>query len=297
MFGITTFAQSPFAALGGNAYNQSVSESVAATDDFIGVIAYASNIAESIAAADTQDVAQGFAVAIGESTGPVDTPSTSLLAVAFVEDSLAQTDNYEQLSGKFVDMDESMAVADAYTLSNSIFNAVVPESTTPSDTDSSTGLILIEEVDEVMSVADTQAAIRVLSTAVAESIASLDGYTETQDLAASIVESAAVGLIVGAAYTGNVDIAEATTPVDDVTGQRQFDYFISESVAPADAQNGAFNYIVAVAESMIAADNTTFTVNTRALPTGILITISVNNVNVWGDINDGTSPNWVQIND
>jgi hypothetical protein len=297
MFGITTFAQSPFAALGGNAYNQSVSESVATADDFIGVIAYASDIAESMAVADAQAVIQGFAVAINESTGPVDTPSTTLLAESFVEDSIAQTDVYEQLSGKFVNMDDSITVADAYTLSNSIFNAVVAEIQNPDDTVSSTGLILFEEQDETMGVADTQAAIRVVSAAVAESIANLDAYTETRALAAVIAEDTHADDIVGVAYTGNVAISELTAPVDAVGGQRQFDYFISESVAPADAQAGVFNYVVAVAETMAAADNTTFTVNTRALPTGILITISLSNVNVWGDIDDDADPNWVQIND
>jgi len=297
MFGITAFAQSPFAALGGNAYNQSVSESAAATDDFVGLIAYAFNVAESIAAAETQATSQNTSALINESTGPVDTPSTTLLAVGFVEDSIDQTDNYEQLTGTFVDISESISLTENYALSNSIFAATVAESQIPDDIVSSTGFIIFEDQNETISVSDTQAAITLLSAAVAESIVSLDAYTQTRDLVASITESSAVGIIVDAQLNANSDISEAVTPDDAVAATRVFDYFISESVTPEDAQAGIFNYVAEVAESMAAADNMTFTVNTRALPTGILITISVNNVNVWGNINDNSSPNWVQIND
>ena len=298
MFGITTFAQSPFAALGGNAYNEEVSESVATSDSFVNVLVQALDIAESIEAADTQAVTQVLAALQNEDISPVDTPATTLLAVAFVDESIAAADSIEQITGKFVNMDDSMGVADNYALSNNIFNVAVPESTTPSDTDSSTGLILVEEVDETMGAADTQAVTQALVAAVAESIASLDAYTETRDLAAAIAESSAIGLIVGAANNGNSDVSESITTADAFTGARVFSFFINESVAPADAQVGIINFVTSiVAESLAAADNITFTVDTRALPTGVLITLSVNNVNVWGNINDDSNPNWVIIQD
>jgi hypothetical protein len=68
-------------------------------------------------------------------------------------------------------------------------------------------------------------------------------------------------------------------------------------VSAADTQAGVFNFVATVAETVAAADNMTFTVDARALPTGILITISVTNVNVWGNIDDNSNPNWVIIND
>lgn len=189
MFGITAFAQAPFAALGGNVYNQALSESVAPADSVVSVLVHAPAISESIAVVDTQSVTQGLAAAISESASPSDTPSTTQIRVAFVVESVAESDVYDQIAGKFVTMSDSISVVDDYALSNNIFNVTVPEATTPSDTDSSTGLILVEEVDEVMGVADTQAVTQALAAAINESIASLDAYTETRDLVASIAEN------------------------------------------------------------------------------------------------------------
>ena len=216
MFGITTFAQSPFAALGVSAFNEAQSESIAVADAVVASIIRSAAIAESMGVADLQRVI-GAPDPVFESTTP----------------------------------------NDSYGVSNNVFNVLVAESTTPSDTDSSTGIIFTEEMEETVGAAD--------------SIASTANFISA--------------------------VSESTTPSDAFTGERVFNYFISESVAAADAQAGIFNYAVAVAETMAAADNMTFTVNTRALPTGILITISLSNVNVWGDINDDADPNWVQIND
>jgi hypothetical protein len=216
MFGITTFAQSPFAALGVSSFNETQSESIAVADAVVASIIRSAVIAESMGVADLQRVI-GAPDPVFESTTP----------------------------------------NDSYGVSNNIFNVLVAESTTPSDTDSSTGIILTEEVDETVGIADS--------------------ISFTASLAA--------------------DIAESITPDDAFTGERQFNLFISESVSAADTQAGVFNFVATVAETVAASDNMTFTVDTRALPTGILITISVTNVNVWGNIDDNSNPNWVQIND
>jgi len=216
MFGITTFAQSPFAALGVSVFNEAQAESIAAADAVAAVVINTSAIAESTGAVDLQRV--------------IGAPDPVL---------------------------EAVLPEDAYSVSNNIFNVLVAESTTPSDTDSSTGIILTEEMDETVGIADS--------------------ISFTASLAA--------------------DISESITTADAFTGERQFNLFISESVSAADTQAGVFNFVATVAETVAAADNMTFTVDTRALPTGILITISVTNVNVWGNIDDDSNPNWVIIND
>ena len=216
MFGITTFAQSPFAALGVATYNQTVSESIAVSEAQTNVLLQNDAVVESTVITDIQSV-----------------PGAPELVA------------------------ESIALSDAYSLSNNIFNALVSESTTPSDTDSSTGVIFSEEVDEVNGISDS----------------------------------------IAAAQTHITDVAESVTTSDAFTGERVFNYFISESVSAADVQDGVFNFVAMVAESVSPADNVTFTVDTRALPTGVLITISVTNVNVWGNIDDASNPNWVIIND
>lgn len=216
MFGLTTFAQSPFAALGVSSFNETQSESIAVADAVVASIIHSSAIAESMGAVDLQRVI-GAPDPVFESTTP----------------------------------------NDAYGVSNNIYNVLVAESTTPSDTDSSTGIIFTEEMDETLGAAD--------------SIASTANFISA--------------------------ISESTTPSDAFTGERVFNYFISESVSPAEAQAGVFNFVATVAETFAATDNMTYTVDTRALPTGVLITLSVNNVNVWGNINDDSNPNWVIIKD
>ena len=217
MFGITAFAQSPFAALGGNVYNQSLSESVASADVVSISLTQAPTIFEFISVVDTQVSDQTLAALISESTSSVDTLSNILLGVAFQDESMLAAENIAQLTGKFVTVADSVSTNDTFAVINNVFNITVSEATTPSDTDSSSGLILIEEVDEVMDIVDTK--------------------------------------------------------------------------------TGVFVFGRGVAESVAVADNMTFAASTKAFPTGVVINLSVNNVNVWGDINDDADPNWVIIQD
>lgn len=297
MFGLTAFSQSPFSALGGTVYSRSISESVAPADSIVGVLVQASAIAESVAAADTQNLAQVLGAAISESMAPADTQVPTQIRVATYAESMAVTDAQEQLTGKFVFMAESVAASDAYTLSNNTFNAVVPETMNAGDTVSSTGLILFEEVDETVGIAESIAVAQALVAAISESIASLDAYAKTSILPVNISEETHPEPVINAANNANSAVSESVATSDAFTGQRVYNYFISESVSAADAQTGVFNFTTTVAETLAAADNMTYTVDTRALPTGILITISVNNVNVWGPIDDDSNPNWVVIND
>lgn len=297
MFGITAFAQAPFAALGGNTYNQNLSDSVASADvvslDFI----QATNIAESIASADTQTTTQDLVALQNESIGPVDTPSATQIRVAFQAESMLAAENITELTGKFVNMSESVALGDDYALSNNIFGVSVSESTTPSDIDSSTGIVVLKGVDESLSAADSQTVFQTLIAAVAEATTGVDVYTGERTLVAAINENATISQLINAANNANSNVSESITTADAFTGNRVYSFFISESVSPADTQIGVFNFISSVAETVVAADNVTFTVDTRALPTGVLITLSVSNVNVWGNINDNSNPNWVIIKD
>jgi hypothetical protein len=217
VFGITAFAQSPFAALGGSAYNEAVGESVASADVVSISLTQAPTIFEFISVVDTQVSDQTLAALISESTSSVDTLSNILLGVAFQDESMLAAENIAQLTGKFVTVADSVSTNDTFAVINNVFNITVSEATTPSDTDSSSGLILIEEVDEVMDIVDTK--------------------------------------------------------------------------------TGVFVFGRGVAESVAVADNMTFAASTKAFPTGVVINLSVNNVNVWGDINDDADPNWVIIQD
>ena len=53
MFGITAFAQSPFATLGGNSYSVALSEAITLADSIVGTASFAGSISENITVADS----------------------------------------------------------------------------------------------------------------------------------------------------------------------------------------------------------------------------------------------------
>ena len=60
MFGITAFAQSPFAALGGTVYSRDLTESVAAADAVLGALATQNAVTETAAATDAVSTTQAL---------------------------------------------------------------------------------------------------------------------------------------------------------------------------------------------------------------------------------------------
>jgi hypothetical protein len=217
MFGITAFAQSPFAALGGNVYNAAISESLA-----------------------VDAVVDGIALNIGYIDETVSVGSTITATVTFNQDVV-----------------EAAAVTDSISAAGSIYNVLVAESAV---------------IDAFQNFAGAE-----LTASITESVVAADGLSVQ--------------------FIGYVDIAESVSVSDEQISQRALNAALTESAAAADSQAANLVLTGSVNESAAVADNITYTVNAKATPTGILLTISLANVNVWGDINDDADPNWVEIND
>lgn len=217
MFGITAFAQSPFAALGGNVYNETVIESVAVAAVIDGIVLNIGYIDESIAVGSTITATVTFNPAVLE----------------------------------------SVAVADSISAAGSTYNVSVAES------------------------------------AVVDAFQSYTG----NELSASITEAVVAADGLSVQFIGYVDVAESAAVSDSQVSARSVNTDVSESSAVADSIAAALALTGSVDESVAVADLITYTYDANANVTGILLSLSVHDVNVWGDIDDGVNPNWVEIKD
>ena len=90
MFGDVTFAQAPFASLGGNTFSVSASETATAADSFaISSIAYSGAVAETSSGQDAQSVSATFVATQAETA----TASNVQTVIVSVNASIAETVN------------------------------------------------------------------------------------------------------------------------------------------------------------------------------------------------------------
>lgn len=216
-FGITAFAQSPFAALGGNVYSASITESIAVDDSITSVVLKLSFVDESVAVGSTVTAIVTFNPAVTETA----------------------------------------AVEDSISAAGSTYNVAVAES------------------------------------AVIDAFQSFTG----NELAVSITEHVVAADNLSVQFIGYVDVAESAAVSDTQTGARAFNKSVSESAAIAETQAAGLDLVDSVNETILVADSITYTYNANVNVTGILLTLSIPNVNVWGDIDNDENPNWVQIKD
>lgn len=298
MFGITAFAQSPFAALGGTVYNRDLTETATATEAQVAVLLQNSSITEDATATATQTLQQVLAASISESSTPNNSQTAQIDLVASLDESTVATDTQAQLAGKFVSITETAAATDSILVDPSIFNAAVSEDTVIQDTISSTGLILFEEQDESSAATDSVSSTQSLVAAIAESATPQALQTNIATLVASLNEDAVRALDeIVCNLTGYSSITETAVATATQVGGNQVNVLLTETATPAATQTSALSLVSSIIETAVPAEFITYTVDSKGIVTGILLTISLNNVNVWGDIDDGANPNWVEIKD
>ena len=297
MLGLTSFAQSSFASLGGNTYLKALTESVSASDSYSGPISLPVAISESATVDATVYSIQSLAAAIQESPAVTDAYANTMIALASLNESVAATELMQQLTGKFVYITETTAVSDALSAAGSTYNVSQNESENIQAFDA-TGNIIATSITENATTADaTQSAQLVLNPSIQEAITVSDVYTSIAQFVAFINETAPVNDYQAANFVAYVNVSEAAALTDDPNAGNQINVLITESATPAANLATAFNYIVDVAEAAIASDNITYTVDTSGIVTGVLLTISLSSPLVWDQINNDQSPNWVEIKD
>ena len=297
MFGLTSFAQSSFASLGGNTYLKSLTESVSASDYYSGPIVIPVAVSESAAVDTTVYSIQSLAVAIQESQIVADAYANTMIALASLSESASVTDLLQQLTGKFVYITETAAISDAISAAGSTYSVSQNESENIQAFDSTGNIITANVTENAVTAAASQTAQLVLNPSIQESITVSDVYASIAQFVAFINETAPANAYQAANIVAYVNISEASTPADDQNAGNQINVLITESTTPAANLATVFNYVVDIAEASIVADNITYTVDAKGIVTGVLLTISLSSPLVWEQINDDQSPNWVEIKD
>ena len=92
-------------------------------------------------------------------------------------------------------------------------------------------------------------------------------------------------------------IDEAATALDTLNGVRIFLVSIAETVAGEASQNRLAIFAGTIEELATAIATQSAIKTANASVVGIQLVVSINNVLVWGPIDDNQNPNWQNIND
>ena len=117
MYGISAFAQSPFAALGGNYYPLSITEAVTSNNTDSEVDVFYEGIVEGISQADSSTQTSAFYYTNTEAITSGDAESITAQFAAIVTEALTSADAETIGSAYFFVQVEDFAPADAYTTS------------------------------------------------------------------------------------------------------------------------------------------------------------------------------------
>ena len=116
MFGYTTFAQAPYASLGGNSFTSSLSESAAAAAALSTVIGRGGLINESATATDTPTAVRTLLVSLAETAAGSDAPTVQVAFVGTVSESA----NGSDLSNAIATINASVTGVQLYVLEGNV---------------------------------------------------------------------------------------------------------------------------------------------------------------------------------
>ena len=112
MYGISAFAQSPFAALGGNYYPLSITESLTSRDSYVDIAAFLASITEGITSGDVESSTAQFAAIVTEALTSADAETIGS-AYFFVQvENFAPADAYTTSFGYPLSITEGISVAE-----------------------------------------------------------------------------------------------------------------------------------------------------------------------------------------
>lgn len=169
MFGITAFAQSPFAALGGVSYAVNLAETFTSTDVYGGSVAFSGITAESFALSDSDGTATfNFYVNITESfNADTEQNNVSVYPVSLLE-GFSLTTELEFGYLYFVDVEDFVTLEDTPNVS-SLFTSAVSETLTVSE-DLTGGFYYGVDVPEDITLTETQTVQTDFGPTVAETV-------------------------------------------------------------------------------------------------------------------------------
>jgi len=266
MFGISSFAETPFASLSGATYNADVAEAILVSETEDALITYASAVSEQVLLTDIQDSLADFVDSITEAA-VLDAAQIALADfVESLSDLITATDTQNGSVVFAGAISESAVMLDEQNTDNA-FNSFVNESITGTDTLFSVGDFLaaisessvladsqaslanfIVALSDTATFADSQAGNLLFSGTIAESITATDatngsGGAETINESASFIEDQ---------YNINeqfVNVNEFVLLQDTFEGTSELNNQVNETVVFTTEENGGFPYAEAVSET------------------------------------------------
>lgn len=217
---------------GGNVYNESVTEALAAVDAQAVAVTFGASVAEVGALADALAVAVTINGTLAESVAASDASSVTVTVSAAVTESGAAADT------------QTVAVTVAGSRS---------ESVTAADASAATATFA-GAVNETGTLADAQAVAITAAGSVTEAGAVADGQTAAATFGASVAESGSVSASESAAVIANGAVSESGSASDANAVATIFAASAGEAATVSDLQNCAVGVAGARAESVTAQD-------------------------------------------
>lgn len=296
MFGISAFAQAPFAALGSKVVTASLEDFATLSNTTSAQALFAATRAESVTGSDVFGNQNNIFNNYWLDTV---TGSHTQTAQAIFDSARAETStgsNTTSAQGIFVALQANSATGSDNRSAQGVMQAALADAVTGSDVRSALTIVLAA-LAETVTGTHTQTAQANMVATQAETTTATPAFTVWANLFASRSEN--VGLAQEPYFTAQ-GIFKATQ-VETVTGNDAVNRFVlyavalSESASAQDLRSASAKYIVSILEQTVASDAAVAQLQVNVFPVGVQLVVHLNNVLVWAVIPTPDDPNWVNI--
>lgn len=239
-------------AAGGTTYNESVSESVTASDAQSAAVTFVSSLTEAVTAAASQTSVVTFTLSVTESVTAADSQSSIATFVSSLTEGVSAGDSTTSVATFNSAITEGVTAADSQ-IGGLLFVASLTESVSAACSQSAT-VTFTFSVTEAVSAGDSQTSVATFNSAITESVSAADSQTSVATFNSAITEavSASDSQIGGSIFTAA--LTEAVNASDSVSAQVTFSLSITEGVSAACSQACSLTFNASVTEALSASD-------------------------------------------
>ena len=276
-----------------------ISETATGTDLVSARATFRAAVAESATITDLISAIKGYVAAIVESATGSDTVSARYITRPTISESAAATDIVRAFFTAAARISELATGTDAVSALQRMA-AAVAESATATDS----VLAKVGFLSRIQEAAAAQDAVNapgsIYKVLLQELATAQDAITARATFRSSVTETATGTETDRAAFIPRATITESATITDAASAVQRFAARILETSAASDVVRVApsvFNAIAVAAATAIDNFNPAGSVYNARIPESATLSDSVIGAYLWNDINDGQTPNWVDVND
>lgn len=245
---------------GGTTYNETLTETLAATDAYASSMTMAAALTETTAASESYAPNLVMPNAMTESVAAGDSLASTQVHRPTLTESVAVTDSVVSAQTFASAVVESIAAGDGYATS-AVFGAVYSESVTLGDSFSG-GMLFLNTLSEPIGVTDSLATQATMHNALTAAVAVGDGVTASAIFNSGVTESITPADTPAGPIVFAVSLSEGVTLADSYAdslagGPQTYNESISEALAVADAYVSAQTFANTLAESVGLTESST----------------------------------------